>query len=120
MYIGFVLGSLGVIFFLIYCASKYDKEISNSGSLAAALYLTIVGEILVVIFSIYYFCELYKILFCTSDWTKRILAILYGLNVGCFSIFYGFLTGVAAVCYFLYSISKKKEEPKDREKVPTS
>ncbi|CAD8116779.1 unnamed protein product [Paramecium primaurelia] len=120
MYFGFLLGSVGVIIFLINSTFKYSKEISNSGSLGAAVYLTIIGEILVVIFSLFYFCRYEQDLCWASDWTKRILAILYGLNVGCFSIFYGFLTGVAALCYFLYLIFKKSEEPQDREKVPTS
>ncbi|CAK93561.1 unnamed protein product (macronuclear) [Paramecium tetraurelia] len=120
MYFGFFLGSIGVIIFLISSASKYSSEIRESGTLGAALYLTIIGEILVVIFSFFFFCSHRESISCASDWTKRILALLYGLNVGCFSIFYGFLTGVAALCYLIYSICKKKEESNDREKVPTS
>ncbi|CAD8190568.1 unnamed protein product [Paramecium octaurelia] len=120
MYAGFVVGSIGVIGFLIYASNKYSSEIRDSGTLSAALYLTIIGEIIVVIISFFYCWKHRKNMSLTSDCTKRILALLYGLNVGCFSIFYGFLTGVAALCYIIHLICKKKEEKNDREKVPTS
>ncbi|CAK81925.1 unnamed protein product (macronuclear) [Paramecium tetraurelia] len=110
MYFGFLFGAGGVIVFLIDVASKYSEDVKASAVLTAILYLTIIGQFIVVLFSFCYFCidgEQFKL---SYNWTKGILGFLYGANVGLFSIFYGFLTGLATLCYIIYMRARKIDE----------
>ncbi|CAD8067400.1 unnamed protein product [Paramecium primaurelia] len=117
MYIGFFMGAAGVIIFLIDAASKYSENVKASGILTVILYLTIGGQFIVVIFSFGYFCLDRQKFKWSYDWTKGILGFLYGANVGLFSIFYGFLTGLATACYIIYQISKKVDEYNNQQQV---
>lgn len=99
MYCGFILGASGVITFSIYSHKKY--EIQNP-YLFYVVVITIYGEIMLLVSSICFYYSNRFYVTDASDWTKRILGFLYGLNVGIFSIFYGFFTGVASLCYILY------------------
>ncbi|CAD8173375.1 unnamed protein product [Paramecium octaurelia] len=117
MYIGFFLGAVGVIIFLIDAASKYSEDVRASGILTAILYLTIIGQFIVVIFSLCYFCVDREEFKWSNHWSKGILGFLYGANVGLFSIFYGFLTGLATLCYIIYLVSKKIDEYNRQQQV---
>lgn len=72
--------------------------------------MTIIGEVILLVTSLYYYYKNSGDFDDTSDCTKRTLGFLYGLNIGCFSILYGFITGILGLIYFFYSWTCKKDK----------
>ncbi|CAD8193233.1 unnamed protein product [Paramecium octaurelia] len=91
-FIGLTLGSLAVSGYLITIIVLYWFEIQEIKNLLFYLFLTVVGELIISVFSccfIQYKENSQKIKF-----SKQMLGLSYGLNFGLFSIFYGFLIGL--------------------------
>ncbi|CAD8117580.1 unnamed protein product [Paramecium sonneborni] len=101
-YIGFLLGAVGIIIFFVYLNMKLQDIIIDGVTIINYSIIFIVGQIILVVESIILVYQNRYVLSWSKDWAKGILGFLYGVHVGIFSIFYGFLIGLYLFIRFFW------------------